>query len=259
MQNINSIHLQKIPSIYDIPLDVDILSTMSFVRKVCNSALSIRKKNNIKARIPLASVLIAGYCDTMNNMFMDVIKDEINVKAINFTDDLSTLNIKKIVHLDAARVAKRLGKDFQVTLQKAKSGEFIQTGSDIEINGHRISESEYEIQLSIEGNDTNYTSIDGQYLVILDINITDDLQNEGIARDFIRAIQSARKDAGLNIADYITIDISSASDEINNALQANLEYIRSQVLGRQIIFHSITEITEGYIAFAENVYFKVQK
>lgn len=259
MQNANSVHLQRIPNFERIPFNADVMDKMSFVAKVCNAALSIRKKNNIKARIPLSSILIAGVSNIIDGMFVDVIKDEANVKFVNFADDLSHFQVKKTANLDAQRIAKRLGKEFQAVLQSAKSGEFVQLGRDIEINGHRIAEGEYEIQLSLEGSDTNYASIDGRYLIILDTNVTDELKNEGIARDFIRAVQNARKEADLELTDHIAIDIFSRSSEINQALEANMDYIKSQVLGKEIEFRNTAEKSENCTAFIEDIYFRIRK
>lgn len=252
-----SVHLQKTPNINEIPYNENVVGAMSLVRKICNAALSIRKKNNIKARIPLACVTICGNCEIIknNNIYLETIKDEINVKEVVFLEDSGNFAIKKVVNLNSAKVAKRLGKNFQAVLQQAKAGNYENFGSNISINGHEIFQDEFEIQLVLQNEATNYTSIEGRWLVVLETEITPALQNEGIARDFVRAIQNARKEAGLNIANYINLEIYSHSPEIKEAIKANLEHVSLQVLAKNVNFVNV-EIHNG-IAFGEDAVFKI--
>lgn len=254
----NSVHLQKTPNFQSIPHNENIVEAMSLVRKICNGALSIRKKNNIKARIPLASITIAGNCEAIKNntTLIETIKDEINVKNVIFLEDFSNFSVKKIVNLDASKIAKRLGKNFPAVLQMAKTGNYRQNGINIVINGHEIFADEHEIQLILQNNDTNYTSLDGKYLIILDTQITQTLQNEGIARDFVRSIQNTRKEMGLNITDQISIKIHTQNNEIKVAINENIEYIKEQVLAKNIDFSQ--ENLENAINFGEDVNFVIK-
>lgn len=256
---VNSVHLQKIPNFNAIPYSADIVEAMSLIKKICNAALSIRKKNNIKARIPLSSITIAGNCEIIKNnkLLIETIKDEINVKSIVFLEDFSNFSVKKVVSLNASKVAKRLGKEFQAVLKLAKAGNFENAEQGIKINGHEILEDEFEIQLLLENKSTNYTSIEGKWLVVLEITITQELQNEGIARDFIRAVQNARKENTFEITEKIAITVHSQLPEITHAINENFEYIKEQVLAKSLSF-SNSEIQNG-IEFCEGVRFEVIK
>jgi isoleucyl-tRNA synthetase len=253
----NSVHLEKTPNFNEIPYNAGIVGAMSLVRKICNGALSIRKKNNIKSRIPLSSITIAGKCDSIkqSKMLIETIQDEINVKEVIFLEDFSNFAVKQIVNLDSSKTAKRLGKEFQAVLQMAKKGIFEHLGKNIKINGHEIFADEFEIQLVLEDS-ANYTSVDGKYLIILDTKITQTLQNEGIARDFVRAIQNARKDASLNVADYIHIEVNAKSHEFEEAINENLEYVKLQVLATNVNFIKC-EIQNG-VVFGEDASFTIK-
>ncbi len=241
MRQLNkSVHLRKALNVNNIPFDENTLLDMEFARKICSLASSIRKKNNIKARMPLQSLLIVGSKITLNIELQDVIKNEINIKEIKFSKSFEGMEVRTVVNLDAKKVAKRIGKSFQVVLQHAKQGIFTEIANGIEIAGHQFDKEEYTLNLQLLGQGESYASIDGKYLMILDTNPSKELQMEGLARDFIRSIQSARKEENLNISDTITLKVhfkeNHTEDGISfqSAIKQNEQYIKSQVLAREI-------------------------
>lgn len=233
-----SIHLSRLPLVDGIPFNQDVISNMEFIRKVCSAMSSIRKKNNIKARLPLQSGKILGKNLEFSPELLEIIKDEANIKTVQVLEDFSSFNLQTLINIDAKKVAKRIGKDFQKVLKKAKEGTFVQLQNGIEIEGHVIQDGEYEIQLKLEGDAENYTSIDGKFLIMLDTQITPELEAEGVARDFIRAVQNARKEDGLDISDQITLKVSFKSNalEVKNAIEKNSSFVCSQVLAKEIFF-----------------------
>lgn len=231
-----SVHLAKLPNINEIPLNESIISSMEFIRQICSAISSIRKKHNIKARLPLQKVEIIGKDLELSNYLLDIIKDEANLKEVNVLGTFEDLNVQTNINIDAKKVAKRIGKDFQKVLKQAKAGVFEKTKNGISIEGHEIFEGEYDIELKLNSDAENYISLDGKYLLILDTKITPDLEMEGIARDFIRAVQNARKEEGCDISDEITLKVHFKSDtfEVHNAINSNAQYIKTQVLAREI-------------------------
>jgi isoleucyl-tRNA synthetase len=251
-----SVHLQLFPNFNNIPLNKSVIEEMEFVRKICSIISSIRKKNSVKARLPLQSVLIVGGKINLNLELQSIIKDESNIKEIHFAENFSDFDIQTVINLDAKKVAKRIGKDFQVILKQAKQGIFTPKGSNIEILGHEIFRDEYEIQLKLNNEDNNYASLEGKYLIILDTKITKSLEMEGIARDFIRAVQNARKESSFEIADKITLKAHFKSESLEKeAIMENQDFIMSQVLANS--FQQLSN--EGNIAFNESITFKVEK
>lgn len=254
-----TVHLQQLPVIDLIPHDEQIIQKMDFIRKICSSALSIRKKNNIKARVPLQSLTVLGIDAVFDQKFIELIKDEINVKDVSFLKNLTDMNVKTIINIDAKKVAKRIGKDFQEVLKQAKQGLFLKKGDGVEVAGHYIQDDEYEINLKLENQEENYTSFDGKYLVILDTIITKELEMEGIARDFTRAIQNARKENGYNISDQITLKVhfGNTTLEVNSlerdAILANIDYIKFQTLTKE--FENVNYQCKNL--FCDNITFEV--
>ena len=241
--NIQSIHLQKLPNIVNIPFSQNSIDAMEFVRKICNAGLSIRKKNNIKARIPLQSITIAGENISITTELQNLIKDELNVKNIIFQSNLSQFNCTKIINIDASKVAKKIGKDFQNILKQAKQGIYQETSKGINISGYDISNGEFDIQIRLNSQDENYTSLDGKYLIIMDIVISKELEMEGIARDFIRLIQNTRKERNLQINQKITLKLVFSEGITKESIMQNLEYIKTQVLCDSVEFSQKEDIS----------------
>ena len=233
--SITSVHLQKFPQTAPIPFSQQTIDKMEFVRKICNAGLSIRKKNNIKARLPLNAISIFGKGTNLNHELQELIKDELNVKNVTFGNDFSQFDCTKIINLDASKVAKRIGKDFQTVLKQAKQGVYDEAENGIIIANHKISPDEYEIQIKLNSAEENYTSLEGKFLIVLDITITKELEMEGIARDFIRMVQSNRKEKNLELSQKISLVLNFSQENLTKeAIIANIEYIKEQVLATSV-------------------------
>ncbi len=233
--SITSVHLQKFPQTTPIPFSQETIDKMEFVRKICNAGLSIRKKNNIKARLPLNAISIFGQGTNLNNELQELIKDELNVKNVTFGNDFSQFDCTKIINLDASKVAKRIGKDFQTVLKQAKQGVYEEVENGIIIANHKISPDEYEIQIKLNSAEENYTSLEGKFLIVLDITITKELEMEGIARDFIRMVQNNRKEKNLELSQKISLVLNFSQENLTKeAIFANIEYIKEQVLATSV-------------------------
>ena len=239
--SITSVHLQKFPEISSMTFSQEIIDQMEFVRKICNAGLSIRKKNNIKARLPLNSITISGEGFVLNRELQNLIQDELNVKNVILENDISKFDCTKIINIDASKVAKRIGKDFQTVLKQAKQGIYNEIENGIEISSHNIFKGEYEIQIKLNSAEENYTSLDGKFLIILDITITKELEMEGLARDFIRMVQNNRKEKNLELSQKISLILNFSQESLTKeAIFANIEYIKEQVLATDIKLEQIS-------------------
>ncbi|MEQ1789345.1 MAG: class I tRNA ligase family protein, partial [Rickettsiales bacterium] len=237
-----SVHLAEFPKTAISKEDVELIYQMDWVRDVCNSALAIRNKLNIRVRQPLREIKIVGNLSyvksDMLNIFLSIVLDEVNVKEY----ELSPLEIMKEyaypkISINSAVLGKRLPEKMKQILPASKKGEW-EFGEDegLIIAGERLLNNEFTRQLEPKPEYANraqalYTN---DALVILDTTITPELEAEGIARDIVRMIQQARKDADLNVSNKIKLYLE-AEEKIMAAIAAHQAYIMEQTLTSELL------------------------
>lgn len=246
-----SVHLQDYPDVSHFDDETELVSNMDLVRNICSTALSIRDNKNLRVRLPLASLIIIGANSSRITPFIDIIADEVNVKKVETKEDFSDLaelklqvNFKKIGAKHGAKMKDIIAATKQGKWQKNDQGK-------IELCDLVLEEDEFDIKLEPKNNvDNKYASLALQtndYLVQLDVEITPELEDEGIARDIIRAIQQNRKEADLDISDKIDISLYSAEERIQNVAKSFENYIKEQVLANKIDYpSSLPEKTDKY-------------
>ncbi|MBN8543440.1 MAG: isoleucine--tRNA ligase [Alphaproteobacteria bacterium] len=216
----SSVHLQDFPDVSKIADDAEVITLMDGVRDICTSALAIRNKLNIRVRQPLASLTFAGNAKYMAAVetakgsgvwgtLSGVIQDEVNVK--NYAtggsfEDYATIKLQ----INSAVLGKRLPEKMKQILPASKKGEWNRTSDGgVEIAGEKLLPTEYNIQLEpkpeYKDNAQAISTNDG--IVILDTKVSPELEAEGLARDMVRMIQQARKDAGLHVSDRIALTL----------------------------------------------------
>ncbi len=230
-----SVHTADFPTV-DWQVDEELLQDVDWVRDVCNAALAIRNKINIRVRQPLSNLTVV----MKNEKNMDahlgaVIGDEVNVKTITPSfefDSSATLKLS----LNNKVLGKRLPALMKQIIPASKKGEWKQVDGTVEICGERLQEGEYTLQLEPkpEYADRAQALSTNDALVILDTEITPELEAEGIARDMVRAIQQARKDAALNVSDRINLHLD-APETIAKAIAAHKAYVMEQTLSVDIL------------------------
>jgi isoleucyl-tRNA synthetase len=224
-----SVHLQDWPTVSQFPADVDLLERMDLAREVCSAAASLRTAKNLRNRLPLRRLTVAHPRHAVLEPLRDVIAEEANVKEIMFADDPAKFGAEVLV-VNPRIVGKRLGPAMKDVLAASKSGAWkkLPDGA-IEVAGQRIEVGEYELRFkATEGLDaTSFAGSAG--VVALDTTVDAELEREGVARDFIRLVQVARKDAGFKIADRIHIELK-ASPATNAAITAHEAMVRGETL-----------------------------
>jgi isoleucyl-tRNA synthetase len=222
--------------------DDEIIEYMTIVRSIVNSGLAIRKEHGIKVRQPLQKLTV--FTKHLNELkpLIPLMKRELNLKEIEI------LSSKKIVQEDYGIskgltifpriLGPRIGKDVQKVIQNAKAGNWEETSSGISVQAGDITfellPTEYEIKTVVHTkNESEAIAILQDGFLILDLNITEDLENEGIARDFLRNIQEARKGADFNISQRINLDIST-SERNCEALREHVDLIAKEALVNSI-------------------------
>jgi isoleucyl-tRNA synthetase len=204
-----SVHLEDWPDASKFVLDQALVQRMDLARDVASAAASIRTAKNLRNRLPLAKLTVAHPDHAVLKPLRDVIAEEANVKDVQLTDNPSQFGSEVLV-VNPRIVGKRVGSAMKDILAAAKGGNWrrVDDGA-IEIVNHRIEAGEYEVRFQArQGLDA--TSFDGNAgVVVLDTHVTPELEREGLARDFIRLVQVARKDAGFNVADRIAIEVKA--------------------------------------------------
>ena len=206
---------------------------MDRIRDICNAALAIRNKLNIRVRQPLKELRIEGiHASTVIAFGRQIIEDEVNVKnVVSYNTDFGEFATFKL-SLNNPILGKRLPDKMKQIIPAAKKGEWKELShNSVEVCGEALRPDEFSIQFepkpeyaaraqALSTNDA---------LVILDTTITPGLEAEGIARDLVRMVQQARKDAALNVSDRIHLHLE-ASEAILKAASQHRDYIMEQTL-----------------------------
>ncbi len=229
-----SVHLGDFPVADEGKIDTLLEAKMQKAQTISSLVHSLRKKDTIKVRQPLSRILIPVLSkDTQEQIqaVEDLILSEVNVKAIEYIDDTSGVLVKKIKP-NFPKLGKQYGpKMKEISQAVAKFGQ--DDIAEIEQKGQKtIDVSDGQIILTREDVDITSEDIPGWSVasesgltVALDITITDELRQEGIARDLVNRIQNMRKDMGLEVQDKIRILVEKSDEQVNAALEANRDYI----------------------------------
>jgi len=238
-----SVHLADLPVTANDKINKTLEERMELAQKISSMVLSIRKKENIRVRQPLAAIRIPVLDDVIKNKIeavSDLILSEVNVKSIEFVNE-SQAQIVKQLKLNFKTLGKKCGKYMkELQLFAQENGQEIIHSIETkgafsyptaEGNIELIEEDVEIIPVDIPGWKVTNT---GSLTVALDVTITEELKSEGYAREFVNRIQNLRKESGLDVTDKISVKILS-NVGLNQAIESNSEYIRAQVLAGELI------------------------
>lgn len=243
---VESVHLTNFPVAEENDIDVELEEKMRLAQNISSLVHSLRKKHMIKVRQPLSKILIPvlNHHKTREHIMAveDLILSEVNVKAIEYIDDTSGILVKNIKP-NFRKLGKQYGpkmKGIAAAINKFGHDEInvLETGSQLEI--HVEEETIYlgleDVEITSEDIPGWSVASEGKLTVALDINVTDELKKEGIARDLVNRLQNLRKDMGLEVQDKIRISVERNDELVNSALEANKEYIchETQALSMKI-------------------------
>ena len=231
-----SVHLAYFPVCQENVIDNDLEARMEMAQKITSMVLALRRKVNIKVRQPLQKIMIPAVDEEQQKHIeavKDLIMNEVNVKELKFVDGQGVL-VKK-VKCNFRTMGKKFGK-----LMKGIASQ-MDTLSQDEI---AVLETEGSIKLNIDGQDIVVEAADveiisedipgwlvsneGNLTVALEIELTDELLNEGMARELINRIQNIRKESGLEITDRVAVTVSP-NEQTDKAIAEYAEYIKTQV------------------------------
>ncbi|MCL2051290.1 MAG: isoleucine--tRNA ligase [Lachnospiraceae bacterium] len=206
-----SVHLTSWPEIPQEFCNPGLLARMEMVQNIVYLARSVRNKNQVKNRQPLKSVHIAVSGKNLAEMvadFKNVIAEELNVKEVNFVDDVSEIaDIKYFPNFEVIR--SKYPKQMANIIKAVKAGAFESSDSFVKISIDAKVESfdPDVVYADYQAKDGLYIASDNGLVVSLDLTITKELKEEGIAREIVRNIQDARKQAGYEIMDRIIVSL----------------------------------------------------
>src|SRR5215510_7261824 len=195
------------------------MSTMHSVREVCSAALSLRKAKGLRVRLPLHRLTVASPDADRLRPFADLVADEVNVKEVEFAADLSAFS-QQVLTLVPRVLGPRLGGRVQEVIRAVKAGDWSLVDGRPVASGVRLEEGEYELKLVAADAEHSAPLPGGEGVVVLDTEVTEELAAEGLARDVVRVVQQARREAGLDVADRVTL-VVEASPEIVAAAKAH--------------------------------------
>ncbi len=239
-----SVHLTKFPEANEKMVDSDLEERMQLAQKISSLVLSLRKKVNIRVRQPLQKIMIPVLDKKTEQQIKaveDIILTEVNVKKLEFISDTSGILVKKI-----KPNFKTLGPRYGKLMKKISQAiaEFTQEDirkieeeppCEMEIDGQQVSVNKEDVEIFSEDIPGWLVTNEGNITVALDITISDELKQEGIAREFINRIQNLRKDKGYEVTDKIEIFVQK-QNEITDAIVNNIDYICSETLATKLDF-----------------------
>ena len=236
-----SVHLESWPDAGEFPSDSDLVSDMDTIREAASVGQALRKSAGLRVRLPLSSLTIASNSQGLAQ-YADLIADELNVKSVEVVaaseEIAQRFGISKSLTINARALGPRVGGDVQRIIREAKAGNWVLEGETVLVDGTSLVEGEYELTMTAASDNPDAkVGITSFGFVLLDTKVTEELEREGIARDAIRHIQQARKDAGLDVSDRIALQLS-ADDHSLNALNEHREFIASEVLALELSISS---------------------
>ncbi len=236
-----SVHLASWPDVISWPADEKLTGAMDLVRAACSTALGLRKAGQLRVRLPLAALVIAHPDAGSLAPFTDLIADEVNVKTVELCSDPARLGTFELA-VNPRQLGPRIGGKVQEVIRAVKAGAWAQSGDGITAAGVELAPGEYELKLAA-ADPGSTAALPGQAgLIALDTRVTPELAAEGTARDVVRIVQQARRDAGLAVSDRIRLTIG-ADGPVAAAVRTHAGFVAEQALAVSLEVRPADEIT----------------
>ncbi len=225
-----SVHLTDFPNVSALTVNEKLMSQMDLIRTVSSTVKSIREEHKLRNRLPLKKMMIAGENATDLYDFVEVLKDEVNVKEVELNTNIHSV-ADTFLYLKTPLIGKRLGQYMKDIIADSKQNKW-QKNADgtLSIGGQILLPEEYELRLVLKEGLNGQALPDNTAVIQLDTQVLPELEREGIARDFVRMIQAARKEQGFDISDRICLSYQTDSALIKEAVAEHQKYICEQVL-----------------------------
>jgi isoleucyl-tRNA synthetase len=230
----SSVHLCDWPKPNEDLINEELNTEMAVIRRIVNLGHGVRAKAQIKVRQPLGEVQV-GLPDSVDVSIVeaqkDVILEELNCKELEVLTEVGDV-VQKVVKPDARKLGPKFGKDVQQIITQVKEGKYEELdGGGIKVGEFELEPDEFEI--GFEGKEGFDVQGEAGFVVILDTIISDDLKNEGYAREVVRFVQEMRKKADYEVYERIYLQVK-ASGEIEKAVTQFADYIKRETLAIEL-------------------------
>ncbi|MGN6575987.1 MAG: isoleucine--tRNA ligase [Nocardioides sp.] len=219
-----SVHLTDWPDAGQLPADERLVAAMDAVRDVCSATSALRKAAGLRNRLPLASLTVVVDDPGALSGFEGIVSDEVNVKTVRLLDlaapEATSYGVSQRLTVNARAAGPRLGKDVQKAIAGSKSGDWsVNEDGSVTAGGLALLVGEYSLETvaADTSGDSATAMLPHGGFVVLDTAVTTELAAEGQARDLVRAVQQARRDAGLDVSDRIALTVTAPADVLEAA------------------------------------------
>jgi isoleucyl-tRNA synthetase len=237
------VHLTDFPVADESQIDLDLEERMELAQKISSMILSLRKRSNIRVRQPLNKIMIPILNEHNKSQLQAVenlILSEVNVKEIEYLTETAGILVKKIKP-NFKTLGPRFGKlmkPIAAAISALSSGQISKMEEEevlkMTIEGELVEITLHDVEITTEDIPGWLISSSGNLTVALDINITDGLKQEGLARELINRIQNIRKDRDYEVTDRIRVKVEKLN-YLDAAIQTNLSYICAEILAESLI------------------------
>ena len=259
-----SIHLCDFPTVNEDYIDTKLEDSMEEVLKIVVMGRAARNAANIKNRQPIGNMYVKA-ANVLDDFYVDIIEDELNVKKVTFTDDVSdfaSYSFKPQLRTVGPKYGKQLGgiQKTLASLDGSKAMEELKANGAIkfEVDGVEVSLAEEDLLISTEKKDGFVTEADNYVTVVLDTNLTEELIEEGFVLEVISKIQTMRKDSNFEVMDHIKIAVTG-NEKLGKIVMDNKDAIATKVLADEITTEGAFAISKEWTVNGEKVTISLEK
>lgn len=257
-----SVHLTDWPEAGAFPRDPDLVARMDLTRKIASVGSSLRKAANLRVRLPLSGMtVVAPDAEALEGQFAAIIADELNLKSVRLVEagsaDPAEFGITQKLVVNARAAGPRLGKNVQSAIKASKTGDWsVAEDGTVTAGGLALEPHEYTLETVVESGEGESSKavavLPGGGFLVLNTEVTPELAAEGTARDAIRAIQQARRDADLHISDRIRTTVVTGAQSAA-ALEANAGLVKAETLTGELVVDGSGNQDDSFAVTVEKI------
>ena len=259
-----SIHLTDFPKVNEEFIDKDLEVSMDEVLDIVVLGRAARNSANIKNRQPIGNMYVKAE-NVLSPFYVEIIEDELNVKAVEFKDDVEefvSYSFKPQLKTVGPKYGKLLGK-IKESLSNLDGHKAMQElnndgALNFDFDGEKVVLGREDLLIETAKNDNFVTEADNKVTVVLDIRLDDALLEEGFVRELISKIQTMRKEAGFEVVDHIVLS-QSGNERIAEIIKKNEAVIKNDTLADEIVYNNVEGYTKDWNLNGEHTSLGVSK
>ncbi|MBI2708284.1 MAG: isoleucine--tRNA ligase [Actinobacteria bacterium] len=228
-----SVHLADWPDVDALPADPELVAAMDLVREVCSAARGVREEAGRRVRLPLRRLTVAVPGAAAIEPFTGLVREEVNVRHVELSDDVAAHGELRL-QLVPRVLGPRTGPRVQDLIKAVKAGDWTSEGGAVQVLDRTLADDEYSLRLVAREGAAAAALPGGRGLVVLDTEVTPELEAEGLARDAIRLVNQARRDADLQVSDRVRVRLG-ASGAAAAALEEHRDFVARETLATELV------------------------